>query len=379
MKTRIFTIALLTVGVTAFGQQVENDDMYFNSKDRATQQKSSKDELYASASTKKQKASQLEAIEDGKINPTDSYSSRNINPEFSARSQAEVAQEENQDYFVNNYRTQTSQNLNSWNNNFNNWYSNPAYSNNYYSPGIYDYNSPYYGSYYNYGSPWSNPYYQSMLSTSFSYYWGNTWNYGWGMGYNYNNYYCNPYNSFWGSPYMSYSFGWGYGNPYNNPYYGYGYGYGYGYPYQSNVVVVERNKYNDYTMRNSRSANIANAENSTRVSRSEYNSTRMAEQSRNVSGSRSSSKPEYYDRNWRYNSSGSNNSTTTSQGFTRPSLDRSNSNSNSGRSSSYSPPSYSPSNSSSGSSSGSFGGGSRSSGGGGSSGGSSGGSRSRGR
>jgi hypothetical protein len=380
MKTRILTIALLAAGATAFGQQVENDDMYFNSNDRARLKQGSTTVVYADA--KKQKAKQLEAVEKGQVNPTDSYSARNVNPEFSARSQAEVAQEENQDYFVNNYRTKTSDELNNWNNNFNSWYDNPAYSNNYYSPGIYNWNSPYYGSYYNYGSPWSNPYYQSMLSTSFNYYWGNNnWNYGMGMGYS--NYYCNPYNnSMWGSPSMSFSYGYGYGSPYYNSYYpSYGYGYGYGSGYGSgyqNVVVVENNKYNNYTMRNSRSADVTSETPANRVSRSEYNSTRMTDQSRNVSSTKPSSRPEYYDRNWRYNNTSNTNTTTTSGGFTRPSLDRnsnlnnSNSGSNSGRSSSYTP-TYTPS------SSRSFdGGGSRSSGGSSSGGSSSGGSHSSG-
>ena len=117
MKTRILTIALLAVGVAAFGQEIENDDMYFNSNDRARLNKGTSTEVYADA--KKQKVKQLEAVEEGQINPTDSYSARNVNPEFSARSQAEVAQEENQDYFVNNYHVQKNDELNSWNNNFN--------------------------------------------------------------------------------------------------------------------------------------------------------------------------------------------------------------------------------------------------------------------
>jgi hypothetical protein len=297
MKTKIIaTVVLISLGANAFGQQVETDDMYFNSKDRAKLKEKATVVAYADAKPKEKKIAEYA----DEVNPTDSYSARNINPEYSARSQAEVAQEENGDYFVNNYKYQTADKLNTWNNDFNSWYGNSMYNNSYYSNNMYGWNSPYYGSYYNnFGSPWTNPYYQSMLSSSFSFYWGNNWNYGWGVGYNN---YCNPYNSMWGSPYTSY----GYASSYGNPYYYNPYGWGGYQNYYPAVVVVERNKYNTFEMRNSRSSNLA-ASNPQGSSRSGITYTDQ-NQPRNVP--RSSSRTEYYDRNWRYQTPPSNGSST---------------------------------------------------------------------
>jgi hypothetical protein len=120
------------------------------------------------------------------INPTDSYSARNVNPEFAARSNAEVARSDNEDYFNSNYHYNTASDLNSWNNNFSSQYNNNWYHNSYWTPGMYSWNSPYYGNYYD---PWSNiwysPYTRSGWSSSFSFSYGNMWNgySGWSMGY----------------------------------------------------------------------------------------------------------------------------------------------------------------------------------------------------
>ena len=72
------------------------------------------------ASAKKTKKVEQVAA-DEVVNPTDSYSARNVNPEFAARSNSQTAAADNQDYFVNNYKYNTSSNLNNWNNNYNNW------------------------------------------------------------------------------------------------------------------------------------------------------------------------------------------------------------------------------------------------------------------
>jgi hypothetical protein len=362
MKTRIIaTVVLISIGANGFSQQVENDDIYFNSKDRAKLKEKATVVAYADVKPKEKKNVELA----DEVNPTDSYSARNVNPEFSARSHAEVAQEENGDYFVNNYKYQTAENLNTWNNDFNNWYGNSMYNNSYYGNNMYGWNSPYYGSYYNnFGSPWTNPYYQSMLSSSFSLYWGNNWNYGWGVGYNN---YCNPYNSMWGSPYASFGYGFSYGNPYYYNPYGWG-----GYQNYPTVVVVERNKFNTYELRNSRSSNLAST-NPQGASRSAISYTDQT-QTRNAPRS---SRTEYYDRNWRYHNPPSNGSTSSysnSNGentFSKPTNERNSWNNNSGDSNSRYTPSNSGSYDGGGSrSSSSSSGGSHSSGGG---------SRSRGR
>ena len=213
MKSKVALLSLVSLIFTfaASAQGVENDDMYFNSKDRAKLNAEKASEVSYSASIKKNKKEMVEEAEPA--NPTDSYSARNVNPEYAARSNSETAQSDNQDYFVNNYQYNNASNFNNWNNNFNNWYNSPWYGNNYYDPYINSWNSPYYGSYYDsWGNPWRNPYYRNGWSSSFSYYWGNSWDYGWGssfgVGYGYNSYYGNPYRN-----------GWGWGSGYYNNYY----------------------------------------------------------------------------------------------------------------------------------------------------------------
>ena len=231
-KQVMFSLAAMLVTATVFGQ--ENDDMYFNSKDRAKLKAQTASEAPSyTASAKKPK--KVEQVADEVINPTDSYSARNVNPEFAARSNSQTAAADNQDYFVNNYQYNTSSNLNKWNNNYNNWAGSPWYAANYFGPSINEWGSPYYGSSYDpYGNPWCNPYYRSSYSSSFSYYMGSSWNYGWGSGIGMSYGYGNPYMNSWGGypGYGSYGYGgYGYGG-------GYGYsGYGYG-GYPTTVVVV---------------------------------------------------------------------------------------------------------------------------------------------
>src|SRR5690606_19271292 len=87
-------LSVLTVG--SYAQGIETDDMYFNSKDRAKLKAAEgQGDVYASA----KKATR----EEEQINPTDSYSARNVNPEYAARENAEVAQSDNEDYYVSDY------------------------------------------------------------------------------------------------------------------------------------------------------------------------------------------------------------------------------------------------------------------------------------
>ena len=81
MKTKytlLTGVAVLAVTV-AFGQ-VEHDDMYFNSKDRA-KLNTSKQVVLA----KQYKQEDLQAVKVSPINPTDSYSGRSVNPEYTNR------------------------------------------------------------------------------------------------------------------------------------------------------------------------------------------------------------------------------------------------------------------------------------------------------
>ncbi|HTE28990.1 MAG TPA: hypothetical protein VK666_01360, partial [Chryseolinea sp.] len=130
-KVVIFGLAAVLASSATFAQGVENDDMYFTSKDRARlkAQKASEQVAYQASVDKKKHA---EAVEEA-VNPTDSYSARNENPEFAARSNSQQAQSDNQDYFVSNYRYNNASNLTNWNNNFNSWYGSSWYRPNYYS------------------------------------------------------------------------------------------------------------------------------------------------------------------------------------------------------------------------------------------------------
>ena len=373
MKTKIIlSLALIAFSATAtLAQTVEGDDMYFNSKDRAKlrEQRAAEQQAYT-ASVKKTKKMEEVAVEDEtNINPTDSYSARNVNPEYAARSKAETAQVDNQDYFLNDYQYQTASNLNNWNNNFNSWYSNPWYNSAYFGSGINNWNTPYYGYNNAYYSPWYDPYWNyNGWSTSFSYYWGSSWNYGWGGGYNYwNRPYCGGgWSSAWG-PSWSYG-GW------------------YGYP--STIVVVnnggEGGRPVSYGKRGTRGSGIVTTEryNTSRTRSTAVTTQRSTNTTGNTNGrmttttrpTLSNGNDAYYDRQWRSrsttNTSGNTQNGTPSRTWSNDNNNNTwsnptRSNDNGGRSNS----SYTPSRSNS-----SFDGGSRSTGSGGSS---SGGSRGR--
>ena len=106
MKTRILISSLLSaMALTAFAQQVENDDMYFNSRDRQKFREAQASGLTMTSSRAASRMSEVSReTSDNNVNPTDSYSARNTNPEYSARSNAEIAAEDNQDYFIQDYR-----------------------------------------------------------------------------------------------------------------------------------------------------------------------------------------------------------------------------------------------------------------------------------
>lgn len=240
MKTKIVLAGLLAilVVVKTAAQRAEFDDMYFRAKDREISKAVEAQEAYASAKTKKQKAPDVLQEEEDYTNPTDSYSARNINPEYVSRSNAEQAGEDESNYFLEGYTPPTYSD-----NNFNNSYYNNANwaRSSYYGNAMW--NSPYYG----YGmagygmggmryyDPWMNPYYGGFydpwMMPSYGYGFGPSygWRSGWSVSLTYGSFW-NPYGGWYG----------GYGNPY---YGGYGYpGYYYGGGYYESPRVVNYGK-----------------------------------------------------------------------------------------------------------------------------------------
>ena len=102
MKIKGFLIAAFSVvGIGgALAQGVEYDDMYFNSEDRVKLNAQRGDVAYNTPS----KAKKFDYNESESLNPTDSYSARNVNPEYTSRAHTQTAQQDEEDYFVNNYQ-----------------------------------------------------------------------------------------------------------------------------------------------------------------------------------------------------------------------------------------------------------------------------------
>lgn len=325
------TISLLGIS-GVFAQGVEYDDMYFNANDRAKLNAQKATEVAYNTSEKFKK---LDTEEEEGVNPTDSYSARNVNPEYTSRAHTQSAQADDEDYFVNNYQYNRNQ-YNDWNNNFNQWNNNPWYRSNYYGPGVNSWNSPYYG-YSSYNSPWNDPYWSyNGWSSSFSYHFGNSYNYGWGGNYNY-----------WNRPY----YGW---NSYGMDMYGGGYGMGYGggywnnYRYPGTIVVINNSESAGrglaYGKRPTRGSSIVSDRSNTRSRSNVINSVRNDNNSN--SGGRISTQnrkqEEYYKRTPSTNNNSSYDNRTNTQNNRSRSWDNDSYNSN--RSSS---PSYTPSRSSS--------------------------------
>jgi hypothetical protein len=243
MKIRIAFLSLLAVSSTLIvSAQTEYDDMYFSSKDRAKVQASR-------PMTLKSIASEHEVAT--AINPTDSYSARNVNPEYISQSKVGSGSTEVAPYFIPDY-TPISVNQNISSNNSSNYYNSTA-----------GYN-PYYGMNSGFASPYNNSFYNSMYGGyGYSPY---GYNSGWssfltlGMGMGMGGYY--PYG---GYPYggSSWNMGMGFGSPsYGwNPYsMGMGYmGMGYGY-YPPTVIILNDNYHNSavYGKRPSRSSDLNN-------------------------------------------------------------------------------------------------------------------------
>lgn len=251
MKTKIvlasLIVTLMVLEVSA--QRAEYDDMYFRGKDRVKNKAIAAEENIPVAKNKKQK-SQESIEEENNSNPTDSYSARNVNPEYISRENSEQASEDETNYYVEGY-TPVSDNKFNYNNSYynnTNWARNSYYANSGWS-------SPYYGGcgYCNSGmgmySPFSYGYVDPFMTPVYGYgYPSYGWRSGWSVSFTYGNYW---------SP-------WGYGgyNPYNNfynPYYGYGYS---NYYYGGNNYTHEGTRPN-YAKRPSRHSAVVSPTNRT--------------------------------------------------------------------------------------------------------------------
>jgi hypothetical protein len=234
MEVRILLAGLLVsmMVVEVSAQRAEYDDMYFRGKDREKNKSINAEEAYASAKTKKQKPDEVFVEEEKEnVNPTDSYSARNVNPEYVSRSNSEKASEDEANYYLEGYTPPASSTSN-----FNNSYYNNATqaSNSYYANE--SLNNPYYG-----GCACN-----SSMSPA----------YGWGTGLSVSLMFGN-----YSSPYGGYGM--------YNPYYGYGnsyYGGGYGYPsyYGSNNYYNEAPRVN-YGKRPSRHSAVVQPAQRTRT------------------------------------------------------------------------------------------------------------------
>lgn len=203
MKTKLIVLTMMAVGAGANVFAQEFDDMYFTSKDRAKSNQNVREAVVLASAKQKGENTQT-------INPSDSYSARNENPDYVAGSKVgSNAPQQSPSYFNSTYVPSVNQNQ--YNCNCNTGYNNS-----------YAYGNPYYNSYgaYGFGSPYSSfyPYGYGYGYSPYSYGMGMYPSMSLGMGYGmgYGMY------SMWGSP-SSMSF-W-------NSYYGMGSYYGYGYPY----------------------------------------------------------------------------------------------------------------------------------------------------
>jgi len=306
------------VAFTAFSQ--EFDDMYFNSKDRA---KLNEGKISADLGLTKKNGEIREV--NSSINPTDSYSARNINPEYSSqlKSGSEPVIEDN--YFIQDFQPKgVNQNISNCNCGPGSYY-NPYYGNN-------AWNNPYYGNMGGFGSPFSSYYgsswgypsyggFNSGLSMSMGYGWGGfSPGFYSGMGYGYGS-----YSNFW--------------NPYSNPWRN-GYGGYYGSYYPGQVIIINNGDTGEtrvsYSKRSSRSSNINHTVDNPRPS-SVANINNTTSRSAISNGRSRTATPEYYDRGWKRTQSENNatrgywnNSNFETNSSTRSAFDRSNFNSNSG-------------------------------------------------
>jgi hypothetical protein len=322
MKARIVVAGLLVsmMVVDVSAQRAEYDDMYFRGKDR--EKNSAIDAEDSFAKTKKQKSDAVALPEEDLSNPTDSYSARNVNPEYVSRSNSEQAGEDESNYYLEGYTPSASSASN-----FNNSYYNNAnlagssyYANN-------GWNSPYYGSC-GYCDPFMTPAYGYGPSYG--------WRTGWSVSMTYGNYW-NPYG------------GYGMYNPYYGGYGNHYYG-GYGYPgyYGGGNYYYESPRVVNYGKRPSRHSAVVQptqravtrsrntiAENVTNVTSGNRTRPRQAQDEYYVRPSRRSSTTSVFTNPSPWNSGNSSRNGSSTPVSTQPTRTRD----------SYNPPSYTPSSS----------------------------------
>jgi hypothetical protein len=305
MKTKYSLLTgLAMLAITAAFGQVEHDDMYFNAKDRA-EQNAFKEVVLA----KQYKQLDAQAVKSSPINPTDSYSGRSVNPEYTNRlkTNPNLSNTDTQ-YFDSGYQpVSVNQNLASNNCNCNtNTFAGPyggfgvnsfgmnrgfgSPFNSFYSP--WGMNSGFGSPFDSFYSPWGmggfqsfQPGWSSMLGYSFG-----GMNSGWfgGMSYGFGN--------SWGSPW-NYGYGGGFFN-YNNFGFG-GSGFGSNNFYGNNVIIMNNGSdYRNPVVYGKRANRSSDTDNTFDYSRPETNVTRTGREV-STGRSRSASENQYYDRNWK--------------------------------------------------------------------------------
>jgi len=296
MKTKYaFLTGFAMLAVTVAFAQVEHDDMYFNAKDRVAVNVV-KQEVLAT----QYKQEDLQAAKVSPINPTDSYSGRSVNPEYTNRLKTNPnASNNDSQYFVSGYQpVSVNQNLASnkcgcTSNNLNNPYSSfGTYSMN----SLYGLNTGFASPYASFYSPYGmGGYYQPGWTSMMGYTMGGMNAMG---GMNFGNSWSNPWSYGYGSSFSNY-----YG--YVSNYYGYGSGmpygaYGYGYNYYGNPVVVNGGDTRSTTVYGKRSSRSSDTNNLTSHSRSQTSYTRSGQEvSSGRTRSSSSTQSQYYDRAWK--------------------------------------------------------------------------------
>ncbi|NOS93467.1 MAG: hypothetical protein HOP30_16220 [Cyclobacteriaceae bacterium] len=260
MKTKVTFLTFLAVAASICGvaqSTAELDDMYFTSKDRSTVNAARKLVL-SSESARNVTTSETASV----INPTDSYSGRNVNPEYVAGSKVNGSSPVVASYFSPNYMPMA---VNQRIVNNCGTCSNSTYTN---------FNSSYFP-YSNYGYYGMNPY--SSYSMMNPYYGFGNGFYQPGLSFSIGNFYGNGF----GSPFYNNYYGmgsyYGYGSFYNSFYNPYGYGY------SSSVIVVDR----------PRPQSARNAE----VNR--YYTANGVRTSPSTGGRVATSPTEYYNKTWR--------------------------------------------------------------------------------
>ena len=292
MKTK-YAVALLTMVMSVGAMAQENDDMYFNTKDRNVVNKANEIVL-----AKRYQQEDINAVRTNPVNPSDSYSGRGVNPEYNAQSKnGTTVVQNNPDYFLAGYQPK---NVNG----------------SLYSGGASAYSNPYCGNsaYNNY---YGNMGYGGMGMGSRSMF-GMGYGSMMGMGYGGYSSFYNPYSSFY-SPYSIFSMSYGAGSMFGSPYgmYGSGYGmgmYGMNYMYNPYTYGAYGNSYGGQAVINggdsratvngrhpSRSSGLNNYVDNTRNDATIIGTNGRVREGGRVSTN--SASPDYYDRGWRSNSS----------------------------------------------------------------------------